>query len=75
MIKEVTSSDLILIIPRLITKKMVGKTIGQFGSVEVKPPGWRYHPNNKHERGQLAWLSLIESKGGFATFSTGDLKI
>lgn len=64
------SSDLILIISRLITPDMVGRTIGQFGSVEIKPPGWQYS-GNAHERGQLAWLSLIQSFGGFATFSTG----
>lgn len=71
---EIKSSDLILAIPRQITPDMVGGVIAQFGSIEAKKPGWRY-TGNKQETAQAAWLALINRLGGFAKFSTGDLKI
>lgn len=64
------SSDLIGIMPVRITPDMVGSTLGQFVSVEVKRPGWVYK-GDAHEKAQLAWLELVASKGGVATFSTG----
>ncbi len=71
---EIKSSDLILAIPRVITPSMVGGTIAQFGSVEVKKPGWRY-TGTEREEAQGNWLALIQSIGGFATFSTGELQL
>lgn len=68
--KRFKSSDLIGIMPVLITPEMVGSTLGQFISVEVKKPGWRY-TGNDHEKAQLAWLELVASKGGRSMFSTG----
>lgn len=68
----IKSSDLILAIPRLITSGMVGTTIAQFGSVEVKKPGWKYTGADQ-EPGQAHWLALISSIGGYACFSTGEL--
>ena len=72
--KVMKSSDLILAIPRLITPQHVGQTIAQFGCVEVKKPGWKYS-GNEHEQGQGNWLALINSIGGYACFSTGELNI
>lgn len=72
--KFMKSSDLILAIPRTVTPDMVGQTIAQFGSVEVKRPGWRY-TGTEREQGQAAWLALITQLGGFATFSTGSIKL
>lgn len=68
------SSDVILAIPRLITQQHVGQTIAQFGSVEVKKPGWRY-TGTEHEQAQGNWLALINGMGGYATFSTGELNL
>lgn len=68
------SSDLILAIPRVITPDMVGTTLAQFGSVECKPSDWVYS-GTEHEVAQKAWLTLIKQLGGFATFSTGGLKL
>jgi hypothetical protein len=72
--QRVKSSDLILIIPRLITADMVGDTIGQFGSVEVKAPGWT-KPTSELERAQLEWLRLVRRLGGWAEFSTGAVEL
>lgn len=70
--EKIKSSDLIGIMPRLVTPQMVGITIGQFISVETKKPGWKY-VGNDHEVAQLAWLQLIAGKGGVSMFSTGDV--
>lgn len=67
---KIKSSDLIGIMPRLITPEMVGTTIGQFIAVETKRPGWKYKGDD-HEVAQLNWLQLVAGKGGVAFFSTG----
>ncbi len=68
---KIKSSDLILAIPRIITPQMVGTKIAQFGSVEVKKPGWKY-TGTEREQAQALWLALIQEMGGFAVFSTGE---
>jgi len=68
------SADLICIIPRHITPQMVGTTIGQFGSVEVKRQGWKYS-ENEHNAGQANWGALITRLGGFHTISQGNIQI
>lgn len=72
--KFIKSSDLILLIPRLITADMVGSRIGQFGAVEMKAPGWTYKGKGR-EVAQAAWLSLVAAHGGYSSFSTGDIKL
>lgn len=72
--ERVKSSDIIGIIPRHITSAMIGTTIAQFVSVEAKCPGWKF-TGNDHENAQAAWLALIRQIGGYATFSTGELKL
>lgn len=72
--ERIKSSDLILAIPRLIQPHHVGTTIAQFGSVEVKRPGWKFTGKGR-ESGQAAWLALIAKLGGYATFSTGDIEL
>jgi len=74
MNEQIKSSDLILAIPRVITPDMVGRTIAQFGSIETKRPGWRYTGKGQ-EPGQAAWLQLINSIGGYAAFSTGEIQL
>jgi hypothetical protein len=69
------SGDLILAIPRKIEPRHVGTTIAQFGSVEAKKPGWRFNPNDPHQAAQAAWAALVNRLGGFACFSTGDVKL
>lgn len=72
--RSVKSSDLILAIPRTITAADVGRVIAQFGAVETKRPGWTYTGKDQ-EPGQAAWLALVNRLGGYAVFSTGDVKL
>ena len=72
--ERIKSGDLILAIPRVIRSDMVGSTIAQFGSVELKAPGWVYS-GSKREVAQLAWATLIRKLGGYATFSTGKVEL
>ena len=71
---KIKSADVILAIPRIIRPQDVGRTIAQFGSVECKRPGWTY-TGKDGEPQQAAWAALINRIGGFATFSTGDIKL
>lgn len=70
---HVRSADLIGIRPVLITQAMVGTTLGQFVSIEVKRPGWKPAAGDEHEQGQRRWADLVNSMGGYAIFSTGGI--
>lgn len=70
---SIKSGDLVGIRPVLITADMVGRTIGQFVSLEVKRDGWKPNPNNQHEAAQRRWADLVNMLGGYAIFTTGQL--
>jgi len=67
--ENLKSADLIGIKKVIITQEMVGKTIGQFVSREIKRPGWKYS-GTEREKAQLEWEVLINSMGGDAGFAT-----
>jgi hypothetical protein len=69
---KLKSADLIGLRPVRILHAHVGSTIGQFVSLEAKEIGWRY-TDTPHERSQAAWSNLINSLGGYARFTTGEL--
>lgn len=64
------SADLIGLRRVLITPDMVGSTIAQFMSIEVKRPGWHY-TGTPREISQLHWAELILGFGGYAAIVTG----
>ena len=68
----IKSADLIGIKPVAITSEMVGHTIGQFVSYEIKEQGWTY-TGTPREQAQRKWAEMVVSYGGLAKFTTGDL--
>ena len=71
MNRRVKSGDLIGIRPVLIGPHDVGRVLGQFVSLEVKRPGWRYK-GGPHEAAQRAWIEIVSNLGGDARFTTGE---
>ncbi|AII27463.1 hypothetical protein B8b_012 [Pseudoalteromonas phage B8b] len=77
--KQSKSSDLIGITPVTITPEMVGKTVGVFTAIEVKPQGFKpkaeYNPNSR-EWAQENFNRMVRNKFGFSGFATSgdDLK-
>lgn len=71
MCDTIKSADLIGIRPILITENMVGNTIGQFISREIKHNNWRYM-GTQREKAQLRWIELINGLGGNACFASGE---
>jgi hypothetical protein len=65
--KVIKSADLIGIRKVQITPGMVGRTMGQFVSLEIKEGGWRYTGKGR-EAAQRVWLDLINAMGGDARF-------
>ena len=68
--KQLKSSDLIGITPVIVTRDMVGQTLGIFTSVECKHSGWGLRPGDKHAQAQLRWIKLIRSLGGIGGFTS-----
>lgn len=70
------SSDLIGINPVVITQEMIGRTIGQFFAVEVKPEGWTF-PNETNRSefarcdAQRNFINRVNEFGGLGMFAQG----
>lgn len=67
MNKQFKSADWIGVAPVVVTVEMVGRTFGQFVSLEVKRANWCY-TGTEREQGQKRWAELIRSRGGRAQF-------
>lgn len=65
---RIRSADLIGIRPLLILPEHVGRTVGQFISVECKASGWRPH-DTEHEIAQRRWRDLVAGLGGYAVIT------
>lgn len=63
------SADLIGVRTVLIEPHHVGHRIGQFASVEVKAPDWKYGSGEQFDA-QNNWRLLIQARGGHAAFVT-----
>lgn len=70
MNSSLKSSDLIGIMPVIITPSLIGMRVGVFMAIETKRPDWKY-TGTPREKAQLAWLRLIYDLGGITGFSTG----
>jgi hypothetical protein len=64
---EYKSSDLIGITTRVVTEEDVGKTVGLFTSLEIKPEGWVYGKEPR-EVAQKRWLDMVKRLGGIGEF-------
>lgn len=73
MNKNIKSGDLIGIKPLLIGPQHVGHVVGQFVSREVKKADWRHGEDLERETAQERWQMLVNSMGGDAKFTTGEL--
>lgn len=66
------SSDVICVVPTLITQRMVGQWFGRYVALEVKRDTW--NPDKKfdaHELAQAEYHRIIREHGGLAGFVTG----
>ena len=68
--KRIKSSDLIGILPTVITPDMVGKTVGVFLSVECKQSDWHLTPGDERGQAQAAFHAIVRQAGGVAGFVT-----
>lgn len=68
------SGDCIGIEPVIITAAHVGKTIGRFRSIEFKHAQWKFS-GDKEEIAQVAWATLVNSRGGRATITNDPTQV
>lgn len=68
--KVMKSSDLIGLIPHLVTLADVGKTLGIFVAAEMKRPGWHLTPGDARGHAQLNYINAVKRCGGLAAFVT-----
>ena len=73
---EIKFGDYIGVTPIIITPEMVGKVVGVFTNIEVKPKGTldatlrKAKKPKTREAAQLKAIELVRSFGGFAGFCT-----
>jgi hypothetical protein len=67
----IKSSDLIGLMPKIVTAAHIGQTWGVYTARECKDGSWRY-AGTEREQAQLRYLTLVSSLGGDAAFCTGE---
>lgn len=75
MNRALKSSDLIGVVPVVVTPEMVGKTVGLFLAVECKKSDWYMTPSDTRAQAQLRFIELIKSVGGIGGFVTDPAQI
>jgi len=70
--KEIKSSDYIGIAPMVITREMVGSTVGVFLATEIKKEGWRLIPSDDRGHAQQRFITEVRQRGGMATFASNE---
>lgn len=75
--KRFKSSDLIGILPTVVTQDMVGSIIGRYLAAECKASDWHMIPSDERAAAQLAYHNLVRQYGGVAGFvrSVDDFKL
>lgn len=63
------SSDYIGITPIFITPEMIGRVLGVFTAVEMKPDNWKFLPSDKRALYQRNFHDIVKQNGGFAGFA------
>jgi len=64
------SSDYIGITPVFNTPDMVGKLVGVFTAVEMKPEGWKFYQSDERALHQRNFHDIVRQNGGYAGFAT-----
>jgi hypothetical protein len=70
--KAIKSSDLIGVMPVVITADMVGKTVGVFVAAECKPTDWHLTPGDERGQAQARFHGIVRKAGGIAGFVTSE---
>ena len=70
--EQIKSSDLIGLMPVLITPEMVGTIIGRFVAVECKESNWKMLPSDKCAKAQERWHEIVRKSGGIAGFAISE---
>lgn len=66
--KKIKSSDLLGITPYVVKPEDVGKTLGIFTAFEIKAEDWKAGKRKADEKAQQAFITLVQSLGGFGKF-------
>lgn len=69
------SSDLIGVIPIVITPEMVGRTIGVFAAIECKSSDWHMTTSDHRAQAQQRFINLVRSVGGVGGFVTDPAQV
>lgn len=75
MNRVIKSSDLVGVIPVVITPEMVGRTIGVFAAIECKSSDWHMTPSDQRAQAQQRFIDLVRSVGGVGGFVTDPAQV